>query len=138
MATAQAFADYWKQAFDPNQIFSAMRHNMEAVTAANQIVVRCAQDIARHQAQTTREQMEHYMGMFREALSGGSPEASLARSAEATREAAEDAWANWQEVSAMATKSGLEALDVLNQQAVQNFQTTAQATKRAGAKASAN
>lgn len=136
MATnsAYAFAEIFRNSFDFNQLFATQRRNIEALSAANQVVVEGVQAITRRQAELLRENVENVMQASRDILTGGSPEASLSKQAEAAKSVFQNTLENVREVTEMATKSSFEAFDVLNRRATESLEeigaTAASATRK--------
>ena len=115
------------QVFDFNQFFTIQRRNLEAVTAANQIVAEGIQAVTRRQAELTRTNVEQVVKAGREAISAGSPEASAAKQAEVAKNMFEKSFNNVREVFEMLTKSNLEAFDLLNKRMAEAMEETGDA-----------
>src|SRR5262249_2941096 len=86
------FADYGKlfangkaPLFDVEQVLAAQRKNVEAITAANQVVLEGVQAVARRQAEIVRRAMEDFTQASKELTAGGSPEGKFAKQAELTK-----------------------------------------------------
>ncbi len=124
------------QIFDFNQFFTIQRRNLEAVTAANQIVAEGIQAVTRRQAELTRTNVEQVMKAGREAISSGSPEASAAKQAEVAKTMFEKSFNNVREVFEMLTKSNLEAFDLLNKRMAEAMEETGDAAATASPKKS--
>ncbi len=121
------FGDFKPAAVDFNQFFTISRRNMEALTAANQVVVEGIQAVSRRQAEIARANFEHMLKSSRDAMSGGSPEASAAKQAEAAKQMFEKSFNNLREVFEMMTKSNLEAFDLLNKRIAESLEETSEA-----------
>lgn len=122
MNSANAFAELFKNSWDFNQLFSTQRRNIEALSAANQVVVESAQAIARRQAEVARENVENVLKASKEMMTSSTPESNVSRQAELTRDLFENAISNMRELTEMATKSGFEAFDVLNKRAAESME----------------
>ena len=123
-----AFGELFKNSFDFNQMFSTSRRNIEAFSAANQVVAENAQAISRRQAEIARENIENSLKASKDMMSGGSPEANMAKNAEVARSFFEDTLANMREMVEMATKSGFEAFDILNKRAAESLEEMTKAS----------
>lgn len=130
MMNTQQYADLWKNWFDMNQVFASQRRNMEAVSAANQVVVESAQALARRSAEVARENVETVLRSSKEMLTNGTPDINANRQAEIARTMFESALSNLREMSETVAKTGFEAFDVLNKRMVEITQET---SKSAGA-----
>lgn len=119
--TNNAFADLFKNSFDFNQLFSTQRRNLEALSAANQVVAEGVQEGFRNQAEVLRSNVETVLKASKDAFSSGSPEAGIAKQAELAKSIFETTLSNLREATEMATKCGFEAFEVLNKRASENL-----------------
>src|SRR5690606_11260562 len=78
----KAFSDFSVPGVDFNHLFSLQRRNLEALSAANQVVAESVQAISRRQAELLQSQVERFLQTAREVLSSGSPEAGASRQAD--------------------------------------------------------
>lgn len=128
MNSANAFADMFKNMMDFNQVFTTQRRNIEALSAANQVVVESAQAIARRQAEVARENVESALKASKEMMTSSTPETNLSRQADLTRSFFETALSNLRDIGEMATKSSFEAFDVLNKRAAETLEEISRAS----------
>lgn len=131
------FADLFKNTLDFNQVFATQRRNIEALSAANQVVIESAQAISRHQAEILRDNVEQVLKASRELLTSGTPETNLSKQAEYTRSIFENALSNAREVTEMVTKASFEAFDVLNKRASESLEEIGKASASVAKKKSA-
>src|SRR5690606_9575060 len=75
------FGDFKTPAFDFNSLFEVQRRNIEALTAANQVVAEGAQAIARRQAETLRNNVDQVLNASKDMVSGGTPEINVEKQA---------------------------------------------------------
>jgi phasin family protein len=122
MTSPYAFAENFKNIFDFNQIFSTQRRNIEALSAANQVVVEGFQAAFRRQAEVQRDNVEEALKASRTMFQAGSPENSLTRQAECARTILENNFNTLREVTETITKSSFEAFDVLNKRATESLE----------------
>lgn len=115
------FGDFKTPAFDFNSLFEVQRRNIEAFTAANQVVTEGVQNIARRQAEVLRNNVDSVLSASKEFSAGGSPEVSVEKQANLTKALWEKSLANAREVSEIVTKSSFEAFDLLNKRAAESF-----------------
>src|ERR1700679_2033223 len=109
MAYSNPFADLFKNNFDFSQLISTQRRNIEALSAANQVVVEGAQAVSRRQAEVIRENVEDVLKASKDLLTSGTPETNLTKQADFAKSIFESALSNLREVTEMVTKSGFEA-----------------------------
>jgi len=117
-----AFADLFKNTLDFNQLFSTQRRNIEALSAANQVVVEGAQAISRRQAEVIRSNVEDVLKASKDLLTSGTPETNLTKQADFAKTIFESTLSNLREITEMVTKSGFEAFDVLNKRAAETLE----------------
>lgn len=134
---SNAFADMFKNTLDFNQLFSTQRRNIEALSAANQVVVEGAQAITRRQAEVLRSNVEDVLKASKDMMTTGTPETNLTKQADFAKSLFETALGNLREITEMATKSSFEAFDVLNKRATETLEeltkANAQTTKKKSA-----
>lgn len=121
MAANTAFADFYKNfsnyslpQVDFNKFLTTQRKNIEAVSAANQLMTESAQAIARRQSDAARNNVESYANAFRELLSFNPSDLSTEKQAEAAKSIYDNAVSNLQEIGEMCAKSNMEAFNVIN------------------------
>lgn len=136
----QAFADFFKNSVDMNQIFSTQRRNAEAWSEAGQVIVEGAQAATRVGSEAIRSNVENLLKTSKDLFGGGSPEVNLAKQADFAKSLFETTVSNLREMTEMATKCGFEAFEVLNQRAAESMsefsKTAASATQQAKKKSS--
>ena len=130
------FTDFFKNAFDFNQLFSTQRRNIEACSEANQIVVEGAQAISRRQAEVIRSNVEDMLKTSKDIMTSGTPETSLAKQSELAKNMFETALAHLREITETATKFSFEAFDVLNRRAAESLREISEASGPQGGAAS--
>jgi phasin family protein len=122
MSYNYAFTDFFKNAFDFNQLFSTQRRNIEAISSANQVFVEGAQAVSRCQAEAVRSTVEDVLKASKDIFTGGTPETSLAKQADLAKSIFESTLSNLREVTETVTKSGFEAFEVLNKRAAESLE----------------
>lgn len=139
---APAFADMFKMfgdmktpAIDFNQIFTISRRNVEALTAANQVVMEGFQAVSRRQAEIARSNFEQAIKTGRDAFSGTTPDVAATKQAEAAKHMFEKSFHNIREAFEMMTKSNLEAFDLLNKRMAESIEEGTEAATTAAKKA---
>jgi len=127
------FADMFKNTFDFSQLASNGRKNVEATSAACQVVIEGAQAISRRQAEVIRDNVENVLKASKDLLTSGTPETNLTKQADFAKTIFETTLSNLREITEMATKSSFEAFDVLNQRAAETMAEVGAATSKATA-----
>lgn len=122
----QAFAESFRNLFDFNQLLATQRRNLEALTTANQAFVEGAQASTRRSTEIMRDNVECLLKGSREAVSGGTPEASLSKQAEVTKQLFENTVISLREASELLTKASFEAFDVLNRRCAESIEEASQ------------
>lgn len=115
------FGDFKTPAFDFNSLFEVQRRNIEALTAANQVVAEGAQAIARRQAEVLRSNVDELLNASKTIVSGQKPEINVEKQANLSKALFEKSLSNAREVSEMISKSSFEAFDLLNKRAAESF-----------------
>jgi phasin family protein len=128
MSYNNAFADLFKNSVDFNQVLTTGRRNVEAVAAANQVVVESAQAISRRQAEVTRANIENALKVSKDMMTSGSPEASISKQQDLAKAFFENTLGNLREVSELVTKSSFEAFDVINRRIAESIEEVSKAT----------
>ena len=137
MSYNQAFADMFKNSFDFNQILSTSRRNMEAISAANQVVVESAQAISRRQAEVARANIDNALKVSKDIMTSGTPETSISKQSDLMKAFFENTLTNLREVSELVTKSSFEAFDVLNRRTAESMEEISKAACASAKKKSA-
>lgn len=121
MAANTAFADFYKNfsnynlpQVDFNKFMNTQRKNIEAVSAANQLMTESAQAIARRQSEAARSNMESCISAFRELLSFNPSNINTDKQAKLAKSMYDSAVSNIQELGEMYAKSNMEAFNVIN------------------------
>lgn len=123
-----AFSEMFKNTLDFNQLFSTQRRNIEALSAANQVVVEGVQAISRRQAEVMRNNVEDTLKASKDLMTSGTPETNLSKQADFAKSFFETSLQNLREITEMATKSGFEAFDVLNRRAAETLEEMSKVT----------
>ncbi|MBN66913.1 MAG: phasin [Rickettsiales bacterium] len=114
--------------FDYNQFASVQQRNMEAFSAANQLVAEGVQTASRRQAELARANMEELLKTTKEMMTGASPEVNTKKQTELAKSLFDSSLSNMREMSEMFAKSGFEAFDIINKrtsESIDEFQKTA-------------
>lgn len=127
----KAWSNFKAPALDMNQFFTMQRRNMEAFTAANQMMVESAQAITKRQTEMVRDTVEQFLKTTKEIMTSSSPETNTARQTEYAKSMYENCISGAREISEMATKSSMEAFDMLNRRAAESVEEISSFAKAA-------
>lgn len=127
----KAWSEFKTPNFDMNKLFSMQRRNIEAFTAANQMMIESAQAITKRQTEMVRDTVEQFLKTSKDLMTSTSPETNTARQTEYAKSMYENAISSAREISEMATKSGMEAFDMLNRRAAESVEEISSFAKAA-------
>ena len=121
---------------DVEQMLASHRRNIEAVTAANQLILEGVQAVGRRQAEILRQTLEEArtaMGDLVTPASPAAPEEKIARHADLMKVAFEKALNNMKELAEMISKSNAEAAEKISKrvgESIDELKQTAVKMKR--------
>jgi phasin family protein len=127
----KAWSSFKAPSFDMNQLFTMQRRNVEAFTAANQMMMESAQAITKRQTEMIRDTVEQFLKTTKDIMTSSSPETNTARQTEYAKSMYENAISSAREISEMATKSSMEAFDMLNRRAAESVEEISSFAKAA-------
>jgi phasin family protein len=127
-------AEIFKPNFDLNQPLTQLRRNAEALTEVSQMFAESAQEGFRTGTESLRNNVETVLKNSKDVFTSGSPEASLAKSADLLRSIYESTLSNVREMTEMATKCNFEAFEVLNRRASETISELSQPATRTAKK----
>jgi phasin family protein len=129
MVTKNPYGDYMKMwsdfqspNFDVNKVFNIGRRNAEAFSAAGSVVAESVQRLSRHQAESTRAQVEQVLKAAKDMMTSGSPEINTTKQAELAKQMFQTSMDNFREMSELMTESMFAASDVISRCAAQTFE----------------
>lgn len=137
-ATKNPYADYTKAfsdlklpQLDLSGFFQVQRRNVEAFSAANQVLAESLQALSRRQAEIMQEQVEFALRTMKEVLSAGTPEAGVSKQTDYAKNIVAQSINGFRELTEMASKSNVEVIDVLSERVVKSFEEFGDAVKKA-------
>lgn len=125
------FSEFKMPNLDMTNIFQVQRRNIEAFSAANQVLAESLQALSRRQTELLQEQIEVFLKTAKDVLSAGTPEAGVAKQADYTKKVVTHSLNSFRELTEMASKSNVEVLDVLSERVVKSFEEIGDAVKKA-------
>ncbi|MBI1276259.1 phasin family protein [bacterium] len=128
---SKMFAEFRLPSVDFTSFFNIQRRNMEAFSAAHQVLAESFQALSRRQAELMQEQLEGVLKNAKDVLGAGSPEAGAAKQADYAKHWMANSFNNFRELAEMASKSNVEVLDVISNRVVKNIEEFGEAVKKA-------
>jgi phasin family protein len=126
--------DYQVPGVDWQELMAAQQKNVEALTKANQVLFEGAQAVMQREVEILQRAMQEFADASRALLHEGDPRAQTQQRLELAKASFEAALRNMRELAEMAGRANQEALETINQRALESFDEirSAIAQKRAG------
>lgn len=118
----KAFGEFKTPNVDFNNIIAIHRRNLEAFSAANQVVTEGFQAYARRQAEIAQDNLEKSLAASKELFSAASPEVGVEKQTKFAKEMLQRSVDNLRELGELASKSNVEAIDLLSKRAVETIE----------------
>jgi phasin family protein len=109
----KVFSEFRVPNFDVETILATQRRNIEAVTAANQLVIEGIQALLKREAEILRQTIDESSAALKDLMATGAPEEKLAQQADLLKSSFEKAIANLRELAELVAKSNTNATEVL-------------------------
>jgi len=106
---------------DWQTLIASQQKNVAALTQANQVLMEGAQAVLQREVEILQKAMAEAAEASRELMQGGDPQANAAKRFEIAKTSFEAAVSNMRELAEMAAKSNREALELINQRALESF-----------------
>ena len=114
--------DFQIPGVDWQEVMASQQKNVAALTRANQLMLEGAQAVVQREMEILQKAMAEAVEASQELMKQGDPKASAARRLELARASFEAALNNMRELAEMASRSNREALEVINQRALESFE----------------
>jgi phasin family protein len=126
--------DYQVPGVDWQELMASQQKNVEALTRANQVLLEGAQAVIQREVEIMQKAMQEFAEASRELMQEGDPQAQARKRLELAKASFEAALRNMRELAEMAGRSNREALEMINQRAMESFDEirSAMAQKREG------
>lgn len=131
MDITKILGDFRAPGIDLEAIMNAHRKNLEAFTAAQQVIFDGMQAYARRYSEILRQTMEQTSAITSEMINTGTPEEKIAKQAEMMKASYEKALANLKELVEVVTKSNSEAVEVINKRVTESLEELKAAMEKA-------
>lgn len=123
--------EYQIPGVDWSELMAAQQKNLQALTKANQLLVEGAQAVMRREIEILQKAMAELAQASKEMMQqGGDPQAQTGKRLELARTSFEAAISNMRELAEVAGRSNREALEVINQRALESFEEIKNAMAR--------
>jgi phasin family protein len=126
--------DYQVPGIDWQELMAAQQKNVEALTRANQVLFEGAQAVMQREVEILQRAMQEFAEASRALLQEGDPRVQTQKRLELAKASFETALRNMRELAEMAGRANREALETINQRALESFDEirSAIAQKRTG------
>jgi len=115
------FADFRFRPIDVEAVWASQRRNIEALSQANQLAVEGMHAVAKRQIELTQQTIEELSALVREMAQPLPTEDRIAKQTEYTKKMIDKSLSHGREITALATKAGSEAAEVLQKRATEGI-----------------
>jgi len=113
--------DYQVPGVDWQELMASQQKNVEALTKANQVLFEGAQAVVQREIEIMQKAMQEFAEASRELMQEGDPQAQAQKRLELAKASFEAALRNMRELAELAGRSNREALELINQRAIESF-----------------
>ena len=104
------------------EVMAAQQKNLQALGKANQVLVEGAQAVMRREIEILQKAMAELAQASQELMQQGDPQAQASKRLALAQASFEAAISNMRELAEVAGRSNREALEVINQRALESFE----------------
>jgi phasin family protein len=122
--------DYKIPGVDWQEVIASQQKNLQALAKANQVLIEGAQAVMRREIEILQKSMAEVAEASKELMQQGDPQAQASRRLELAKTSFEAAVQNMRELAEVAGRSNREALEVINQRALESFEEIKRAMDR--------
>ncbi len=122
--------EYQIPGVDWSELMASQQKNLQALAKANQLLIEGAQAVVRREVEILQKAMAELAEASKEAIQRGDPKAQASKRLDLARTSFEAAISNMRELAEVAGRSNREALEVINQRALEGFEEIKQAMAR--------
>ena len=124
---AELMKGYQLPGVDWQELMASQQKNITALTRANQLLLEGAQAVMQREVEILQKSMAELVQAQQDLMKEGDPQANAAKRFELAKTSFEAALNNMRELAELATRSNREALEVINQRALESFEEVKQA-----------
>lgn len=115
---------------DWQEVIASQQKNLQALAKANQVLVEGAQAVMRREIEILQKAMAEAAEASKELMQQGDPQAQASKRLALAQASFEAAISNMRELAEVAGRSNREALEVINQRALESFEEIKRAMDR--------
>jgi phasin family protein len=106
---------------DWQELMASQQKNVEALNKANQVLLEGAQSVIQREVELLQQAMQEFADASRGLMQEGDPQAHTQKRLELASASFEAALRNMRELAEMAGRANREALEMINQRALESF-----------------
>jgi phasin family protein len=114
--------EYQIPGIDWSELMASQQKNLQALTKANQLLIEGAQAVIRREVEILQKAMAELAEASKEMMQQGDPQTQAAKRLTLAQTSFEAAIQNMRELAEVAGRSNREALEVINQRALEGFE----------------
>ena len=127
---SKIMGEYKIPGVDWQEMIASQQKNLQALAKANQVLVEGAQAVMRREIEILQKAMAEAAEASKELMQQGDPQAQASKRLELAKSSFEAAVQNMRELAEVAGRSNREALEVINQRALESFEEIKRAMDR--------
>jgi phasin family protein len=127
---SKMMGEYQIPGVDWSELMASQQKNLQALAKANQLLVEGAQAVIRREVEILQKAMAELADASKEMMQQGDPQAQASKRLELARTSFEATIQNMRELAEVAGRSNREALEVINQRALESFEEIKSAMAR--------
>jgi phasin family protein len=133
---AKMMQDYQVPGVDWQELIASQQKNVEALTRANQVLFEGAQAVIQREVEIMQKAMQEFAEASRDLMQESDPQARAQKRLDLAKTSFEAALRNMRELAELAGQSNREALEMINQRAMESLEEIRGAlTKKRGSSA---
>ena len=122
--------EYQIPGVDWSELMASQQKNLQALAKANQLLIEGAQAVMRREVEILQKALAEAAEASKELMQQGDPKAQAGKRFELAKTSFEAAIQNMRELAEVAGRSNREALEVINQRALESFEEIKKAMAR--------
>jgi phasin family protein len=127
---AKIMGEYQIPGVDWSELMASQQKNLQALAKANQLLVEGAQAVVRREVEILQKALAELATASKDIMQQGDPQAQAGKRLELAQASFQAAIQNMRELAEVAGRSNREALEVINQRALESFEEIKQALAR--------
>jgi phasin family protein len=127
---SKIMGEYQIPGVDWSELMASQQKNLQALAKANQLLVEGAQAVVRREVEILQKALAELAAASKDMMQQGDPQALAGKRLELAQASFQAAIQNMRELAEVAGRSNREALEVINQRALESFEEIKQALAR--------